>query len=178
MMRGFAYSQKLLALAGATVGAAFVTALLHHHVFGERIGRRIRAENLEGSLTKQINGMSEFDDSKLDALRAWVGRFRNQLGAEDSWERLVLQFGKDWDAQAGPKDERAGYSFQTGTFLLQSPVPSDWPRIVDAVSAAEQLRGVGIARFEMKASGDREHRTLDLVKIVVEIRASRPQHIP
>lgn len=173
MIRGIVYSRRLSALSTACVGAAFGMALFRHHLTRETTELRRRTADLEGTFTRQIAAKSDFEDSMLDALRVRVGKFRGQLGPEDTWEQLVRQFGKRWEIEAGPRDERDGYSLQVGTFLLLSPTPSDWPRIVEAVEAAEKFQGVGIAAFEMKSSGSREHRAVDLVRIVVAIHTRR-----
>jgi hypothetical protein len=61
---------------------------------------------------------------------------------------------------------------------MRSPATTDWPDIVDAVKDLEDCPGVRIIEFEMKTSGDRERRSVDLVKIVVAIQTLRSAAIP
>lgn len=174
MTRGVAYSRHALALGSAGLGVAWAMVLVHHLVAAVRTEHWRRAAELEGSLTKQVAARSDYEDSKLDAQRARVGSFRSRLAPGNTWDSLVRLFGKGWTAEPGPSDVREGFSLQAGTFILVSPAASDWPQIVEAVEAAEQRTGVGIASFEMKSSGNAERRTVDLVKIVVAIHA-RPR---
>jgi hypothetical protein len=62
--------------------------------------------------------------------------------------------------------------------MLKSPATTDWPQIVDAVKASESLPGVGIVGFEMKTSGDHEHRSVDFVRVVVAIQMLRSEVHP
>jgi hypothetical protein len=153
-------------------------ALVRHHLASEWDEQLHRTADLEGALSRQIAARSDCRDSDLDELRARVGTFRDQLGPEDAWEHLVRQFGNGWTAEARPRDDRDGYSFQIGTFVKLSPATSDWPAIVELVKTAEHIPGVGIAGFEMKSSGSRERRTVDLVRIVVAIHSRRTETIP
>jgi len=153
-------------------------AWLRHHMAGEWLEQRRRAAELEDAINKQVAAMSDCDDPHLNALRMLAGRLRGQLGTDDAWGRLVLLFGRDWTAEAGPKEQRAGYSTQTGSFVRLAPSPSDWPGVVNVVRSAEQLPGVGIAGIEMRSSGDRERRSLDIVKIAVAIHCRLPGSTP
>jgi hypothetical protein len=58
-----------------------------------------------------------------------------------------------------------------GVFFLASPVPSEWPSILETVGVAESLSGVGIVALEMKSSGGKERGSLGLVKVAVAIHA-------
>jgi hypothetical protein len=178
MTKGVAYSMHASALSATGLVAACAMMFAHLHIASEKTEQRRRAVHHEDDLSGRIAAKSDCEDSRLDALRARVGSFRGRLGPEDAWERIVRQFGKDWTAEAGPMDILDGYSFQVGTFLLVSPAISDWPGIIEAVKTAEQLPGVGIASIEMKSSGNREHRALDLVKIVVAIHGRRSGFVP
>jgi len=178
MIKGVKYSKRLSVASAACVGAACAMALLHQHVASKRFEHTRRAADLAGALSKQIASKSDFEDSNLNALRARVNRFRGQLGPEDAWERLVRQFGEGWTAEVGPRVSKGGYSFQNGSFVLPSPMASDWPRIVEAIKAAEHLPGVGIAKIEMKTSGKLEPRSIDIVRIVVAIHSRRIDSIP
>jgi hypothetical protein len=170
MIVGVAYSKPRAALSAAGLAAAFAMAWLQHHITGERHERLRQTTDLERNLANKIAAMSDFEDRNRDELRAQVDKFRVQLGPEGAWNRLVRQFGKDWTVDAGPRDDMDGYSVQVGTFRLQSPVTSDWSKIVEAVKASEQLPGVGIVGFEMKTSGDREHRSVNFVRVEVAIQ--------
>jgi len=174
MTRGVSYSRRWLAFSLTWVGAACAMALFRHQMAGESLERIRGAADREGTLSRQIAERSDSEDSNLIALRARIGRFRKQLGSADSWDLLVRQFGGSWTAEAGPRDDRADYSLQVGTFVRISPAVSDWPEIVRAVGLAEHIPGVGIAELEMRSSGNRDHRSMDLVKFVVAIRCRRP----
>ncbi len=174
MIRGVVYSKRLTFFGAAAVGAACVAALMRHHLVSEKVERRVRAADIEDSLSRQIAAISDCDDAHLEELRGRVGRFRGQLGPDDAWARLVRRFGQRWTSEAGQKEERDGYSFQVGTLMLISPSVSDWPGILDSVKAAEQIPGIGIAGLEMRSSGNRELRSMGMVKIVVAIHSRKP----
>jgi hypothetical protein len=175
--RGVAFSRPLLVAALAGVGAAAAMAALHRHLVGEADERRRDGEQAQAALASAIAGMYDCGDPDLAALRARVARFRGGLGSEDSWARLARQFGARWNAEEGVSDAKAGYSIQPGVFFLASPAPSDWPTILETVGAAESQPGVEIVAIEMKSSGDKERRSLDLVKIAVAIHARlAPNH--
>jgi hypothetical protein len=178
VIRGVTYSRGPLVLCLAAVGSACAMIWLRHNTAGDWMEQRRRSAELEGALIKRVAALSDCVVPHLNALHALVGRLRGQLGTEDLWARLVLLFGKDWSAEPGAKEQRTGYSTQTGTFVRLAPKAADWPRIVDVVRSAEQLPGVGIAWLEMRSSGDREHRSLDVVKIAVAINCRLPGSIP
>jgi len=178
MIDGVAYSKKRAAVSATGLCAAFAMAWLLHHTGGESREQLRRTADLERNMAGQIAALSDCEGQSLDALRAQVGRFRVQLGPEGAWGRVVRQFGKGWTADAGARDDRDGYSVQAGTFRLLSPATSDWPRIIEAVKASEQLPGVGIVGFEMKTSGDREHRSVSLVKVELAVQTLRSAPAP
>jgi hypothetical protein len=132
----------------------------------------------EAQLAATIAGMRAFSDLELATLRARVTRFRNGLGSPDSWSRAVRLFGAAWNSEAGQRTEKAAYSLQPGVFYLAKPAIADWPSVVEAVGAAEGLPGVEVVAVEMKSSGDRERRTLDLVKVAVAIHARLVPELP
>jgi hypothetical protein len=158
-------------LCATGVGAACLMALVHRALADERTDRRRRAADIESVLSRQIASKEDYGDSNLSELRGRVERFRRQLGPDDAWMRLVRQFGLRWAAEQGPKEDKDGYSIQVGTFLLTSPAASDWPEIIEAVGAAEQLPGVDVKGFEMRSTGSRKSRSVDTVKVVVTIHA-------
>ena len=169
MIRGVAYSRRLFAVSLGAVVAACAMALLHQLLTSGRIERRRRTMDIEGRLSGQILAMADCEDSRVEALRARVGRFQVQLRPEDTWERLMHLFGSRWKAEAGTQDNKEDFSYLVGTFTLLSPTVSDWPKILETIKASELLAGVGISRFEMKTSGTRKHRSVDLVTIAVAI---------
>jgi hypothetical protein len=173
VIRGVAFKNWRATACVAAVGSALLAALIHHHVARLRSEVLAQLADRERDLTRQVAERSGFEQADLDALRARVGKFRIQLGPVDSWERLARQFGKAWMAENGTRDDRDGYSVQDGTFQLQSPATTDWPEIVSAVKAAEDLPGVRIIGFEMRTSGDHERRSVDIVKVVVAIQTLR-----
>lgn len=177
MIRGIAYSRLSCALCVTGVGTACLMALVHRHLTGECTNRRCNSADLESSLSSQIASKKGCGESDLDELRKRVERFRGQLGPDDAWMRLVHQFGRRWKVEAGPKEDKDGYSIQIGTFLLTSPTVADWPEIIEAVGAAEQLPGVGIAGIQMRSTGSRKSRSVEIVRVLVDIHARLPRPI-
>jgi hypothetical protein len=173
MTRGVSYSRWCAAASAAGVGAALFAVLLHHHEIRGRSGRLEEIAAQENDLLAQIAAKSGFDRPAMEALRARVGRFRIHLGPDGSWDRAVRLMGKAWAADAGAREDREGYSVQAGTFRLQSPATNDWPQIVDAVRALGQIPGVGVIGFEMRTSGERERRSVELVEILVAVQTLR-----
>jgi hypothetical protein len=173
MIRGVSYSRWSAAVSAAGIGAALLAVLIHNHDVRSRSARLSEVAGRESDLLAQIGAKSGFDQTSMDALRAKVNRFRVRLGPEGSWDRAVRLMGKAWAAFAEPRDDREGFSVQTGTFRLESPATDDWPQIVEAVKGLEQIPGVGVIGFEMRTSGDRERRSVDLVKVLVAVQTLR-----
>jgi hypothetical protein len=169
MIRGVQYSMPLAGAGVAALAAATVMAWLRFDLNAEIVEQRSSASIAEASLSSQIAAKSIYERERLDALREQIGRFRMRLGTDGTWERVVRQFGPGWNAEMGVRDDRSGYSIQYGIFELVSPTVADWPRIVEAVRESEAVPGVGIAEFEMKASGGPGKRMLDLVRILVVV---------
>jgi hypothetical protein len=170
MIRGVSFSRVLAAAGSAAIVAACATLWLRLEVNSEDLEHRRLASGLEASLSAQISAKAVYDDARLEAMRSRVGRFRLQLGTNDTWDRLVRGFGEGWKAEVGPRDERNGFSIQYGVFRLKSPALADWPEIVERLKDSEALPGVGIVEFEMKTSGSREQRSLDMVRILVAVQ--------
>ena len=125
----------------------------------------------ERSLNAQIAGESEYDASRLNRVRDEVRSFQVQLGPRDAWEQVARIFAARWTLEVSSRDDREGYSTQSGSFRMQSPTVADWREIVDTVAAAEKAPGAAVTDFEMKAGGDRIHPAIDLVRIGVSIRS-------
>jgi hypothetical protein len=159
----------------ASVIAACAMSWRHLDLKANIAQQRRLAAVAEAKLTSEITAKSMYEGESLDALREQVGRSRVQLGDPGTWGRLVRQFGDGWTAESGPTEDRGGYVIRYGTVRLLAPSVTDWPRIVEAVKDSEAMRGVGIAEFEMRASGDRDRRSLDLVRILVAVQSSRTE---
>jgi hypothetical protein len=178
MIRGVAYSRRHAVACAISVFAVLSAAIIHHHIERERFAGLAQIDFMERDLTRQIASKSDCEQANLDALRTRAGRFRIRMGTEDCWDRLVRQFGKAWKTEVGTRDERGGYAVQVGAFQMRSPAATDWPDIVAAVKVLEDCPGVRIVEFEMTTSGDRERRSVDLVKIVVAMQMLRTAAIP
>jgi hypothetical protein len=171
MKRGVVFSKAAAAAALCGLGMAGAAEAAHRHL-ASQAGEALRSNQAaETALASAIGGLAAFGDSERASLRARVDRFRDGLGGGDSWSRLSRQFGERWAAEARPRERKSAYSIQTGSFYLNKPSLGDWPSIVDAVGAAEVLPGVEILAVEMRSSGDRDRRSLDLVKVAVAIHA-------
>lgn len=178
MIRGIEYSKPLAAACATAIIASCTMAWLRVGLNAKISEQRRRASTLESNLTGQMEAKSEYDDENLNALRERVGRLRTQLGPDGTWERVAGQFGDGWKSEPGPSDDKNGYSVRYGTFKLLSPAVTDWAKIVEAVRNSEAIPGVAIAEFEMKTSGGRDRRSLDLVRILVAVRTSRSAPYP
>jgi hypothetical protein len=173
MIRGIRYRRSLAIFGAAAVIAACASYRLRITLNAQIAERRLRASAQEASISRQIAEKIMYDDGRLRELRERVSRFRVTLGGEGTWDSLVRRLGNGWSAESGPMEDRGGYSVQYGTIKLLSHTVSEWPRIVEAVRDTEAMPGVGVAELEMKASGDRERRSLDLVRILVAVQTSR-----
>ena len=170
MTRGLAYSKGLVILCSAAIAALGA-------MFGacERLKSTVRehqrrASDNQSNLLVQITAGAEYENDRLEALRNNVHRIRLQVGANNTWDRIVKRFGGRWTVEAGPKKVRYGCSVQDGVFELKSPALADWFEIIDTLGDSEALPGVGVSEFTMKASGDLERRSLDLVRVVVTVQ--------
>jgi hypothetical protein len=173
MKEGITYSGRLASLCGVTLGAAILMAWLRQDLALRQTLKLRVAGKLEADLGRQIAANSDYEKSNLEALRTRVDRFQYFLGSENTWKEIIQQFGKSWRCEAGTKSDRDGYSVQMGTFELLSPALSDWSKTIEVIGTTESLPGVGIANFEMKTSGNSEHRSVDFVRIVVEVHSRR-----
>jgi hypothetical protein len=178
MIKGVQYSKALAGCAAVSVIAACAMSWRHLELGADIAQQRRRAADAESKLTSEIAGKSMYEGESLDALRDQVGRTRIQLGDAGTWSRLVRQFGDGWSAESGPTEDKGGYEIRYGTIRLLAPSVADWPKIVEAVRDSEAMRGVGIAEFEMRTSGDRDRRSLDLVRILVAVQSSRTEPTP
>lgn len=175
MIRGVQYSLPFAAVGVAALAATGSMIWLRFDLEARIAGQRRRASIAEASLSSQIAAKSMYERECLETLHSQVSRFRERLGTDGTWERAVGQFGSGWNAELGARDDRSGYSIQYGTLRLISPTLADWPRIIGAVRDSEAIPGVGIAEIEMKASGSRGQRTLDLVRILLAIKTRRAE---
>jgi hypothetical protein len=178
MIKGVQYSRALAGGAAASVIAACAMSWRHFELSANVAQQRRRAAVAESKLTSEIAARSMYEGESLDALREQVVRSRVQLGDAGTWGRLVTRFGDGWTAETGPTEDKGGYVIRYGTIRLLAPSVADWPKIVEAVRDSEAMRGVGIAEFEMRTSGDRDRRSLDLVRILVAAQSSRTESTP
>ena len=179
MIRGIAYSKSRAAACASALGALVAAGSMRHHVASARLSWQRLDAGREGALLAEIAGMRAYESPGPEDLRSQVRGFRARLGAPDTWEKLCVSLGKAWKAGAVRREDRDGYAASTGAFMLSAPSTSDWSRIVDAVRATEQVPGVGVVGFEMRTSGDREHRTVDLVRIEVSAHTrAAPREAP
>jgi hypothetical protein len=177
MRVGFKYSKLHIAAAAAGTGAACAAVWLHIVLGGETVEERRRGQDSEGSLTAQIAAKSMYGNARLSALRDEVARSSAQLGGKGSWESLVGRLGNAWACETETVEGMDAYPVRYGTFRLASPAVADWSAIVEAVGNSEAIPGVGIAEIEMKSSGDRTRRSLDLVRIQVAVQTSRAERL-
>lgn len=173
MTRGIVYSKRVAAASVVAIAAACATFWLSARLKSKVMERQHSTEVLVASLSAQIAAKSEFEDERLEMLRDRVRRIRLQLGGDDTWDRMVRKFGERWAVELGQKENKNGSSVQRGVFRLRSPKLSDWPEIIETIKDAETLPGVGIARFEMKTSGNLVRRSLDSVTILVAVQTRR-----
>jgi hypothetical protein len=178
MIKGVQYSKALAGGAAASVIAACAMSWRHLELGASIARQRQRAAVAEAKLTSEIAARSMYEGESLEALRDQVGRSRIRLGDAGTWGRLVGQLGDGWAADSGATEDKAGYVIRYGTIRLLAPSIADWPRIVGAVKDSEAMRGVGIAEFEMRTSGDHDRRSLDLVRILVAVHSSRTESTP
>jgi hypothetical protein len=178
MIRGIAYTKPLAAAAVAALAAAGGLFWMRTANAADRAGLRLRAESEERTLQARVSAMSAFDSKNVDELRTQVSRLRKQLGTKGAWERIVTRLGVGWASEAATKEDKAGYSVQTGTFSVLSHGVDEWPAIVETVGQLEAIPGVGIAGFEMNTSGSGDRRTLDTARMLVVVQTSRPAPTP
>ena len=174
MIRGVKFSRRLAAVAAAAAAAAFASAWHREALASDIAVERRRAADLEQQFAGRMGAIEMYSDEKLRALREQVGHSRVRLGEAGTWGRLVSRLGQGWASQPGPAEDRGGYSIQFGTLRLVATATADWPKIVDAVRISEATPGVRILELEMRASGDQDRRSLDLVRILLEVQSCRP----
>lgn len=178
MIRGVQYS-KPLAAGAAAVAIASSMLIWQHHELGAKISEQRRnAAIAESNLESEVAAKSMYESEYLNALRDQMSRSRVQLGDEGTWGRLVRRLGDRWSAEPGQMDGKGGQSIRYGTMRLLLPTVTDWAKIVEAVTNSEEIPGVGIAELEMKTSGSRDRRTLDLVRILIAIQTRRTGENP
>jgi hypothetical protein len=173
MKRGFAYSRPLAVSAIAALAAVAASYAFQAAMSARLLDQRRRAEIVEAGLSGRIAARSAYDGASLEALRTKARRFRVSLGQEGTWRGVGVLLGGDWAAVPGAKEERRGYSVQSGEFRLSSSSVGAWPAIVRAVSDLEAIPGVDVAEFEMRTTGDAASRSLEVARIVVEARERR-----
>jgi len=151
-------------LAACAFAAAFA---VRRHTAGELSELLRQGSAREADLRARIAGLGPCEAADLEELRARVRGMRSRLGAPDTWDRVIRLLGGAWACGPLRLDERDGYAVGTGSVTLRQPTVADWPAIVDAVRAIEGVQGARVCGFEMRTSGDRERRAVDLVSIAV-----------
>ena len=141
----------------------------------ERIAWVAAAKGSEEELARQIVTLSAFSDAELAAFRSKAKKYRSHLGPESTWNELGKKVGGAWSIESGAKVENSGSTIERGILVRSSPTVADWQDAVDTVGSLELMPGVTVLRFEMRTSGDLEHRSVDLLKIEVESRIRRAQ---
>ena len=170
MKRGLSYSKTLAALCAASAVAAFAMGSLRHEVSLAVARNRSTAAAREGGLSAQIAAKSPYENEDLEALRLRAQALRGSLGDDSTWEKLTTRAAGRWRVEAGADDRKNGYKQRVATMTLLSASVADWPEVVKAVGDLESIPGIGIAEFEMKTSGGREQRTLDVARVLVSVR--------
>jgi hypothetical protein len=173
MKVGMTYSKPIAATAITTLLAACGIAWINSALKSDAEGRKRRASDRDASLSAQVVERASYENFSLEALRDEIGRFRVQLGGEGTWENLARMFGERWKAEPGQQEDKDGYSIRFGTLRLSSPETGDWPGIMEAVRKCEATPGVGVTDIEIKTSGNRERRSMDLVRIAVAVETNR-----
>jgi hypothetical protein len=163
----------MAALCAASICTAAAIWLVRETVARERM-ERLRAINASiESLTQQISSLSAFNDAELGALRSRVENYQTFLGPESTWNELKERFGDRWSIESGARHDTGKSTNQTGILSLKSPNLEDWQTAVDALGSLKRLAGVNVVRFEMRAAGDYEHRSVEILKVVIETHVVR-----
>jgi hypothetical protein len=176
MKKGVVFTGNKVAVAAASIAAAAVVLLAR----GE-LKKKVSREAAQGQfqiqqMEDQVRAETDFDETHIVGLRQKVRRFRERLGDEGTWSRLLSGLGGGWAMEAVTRADREGYTIQYGTFRMKAPMVSDWQAILATVRFAEGLPGVGIGEFEMRAVGDGVQSSLSLVSmvVVVQSRSTKP----
>lgn len=128
----------------------------------------------ESALAAQISAISGCKDEDLEVLRAKIGHIRLQMGDDVTWTRMESKLGAQWQRQGASWTEESGFSLRTEILERRHPDIDDWLEIVRSVKAWEAVPGVSVVAFEMRTSGGRDHRTLDLARVTLSVRSRTP----
>jgi hypothetical protein len=173
MIKGITYSKRVAVTCTMVLGAAMLISWLSQK-FAAAQDQRLRSTlNLEEQLSRQVAALSEFGDRNLAGLRSYVSHFQLLLGSKDQKETVVRTFGASWARDSGSVEEKEGYSLSTDIYRKVSPALSDWQRTVDILRSLEEVPGVSVTGFEMSTSGDRNQRSVDVLRVKVETRTRR-----
>ncbi len=170
MIKSATYSKRMAAVCLVGLGAAASISCLSRHITSTRNHQLRSLLVSEGELSRQIAALSEFGDANLASLRSTVVRLRLPVGAKDQSETLVKGFGDSWTHESGGAETKDGISLKTDIFKKLSPEPSDWWKTVETLRSLEEVPGITIVSFEMRTSGDRNHRSVDILRVMVESR--------
>jgi hypothetical protein len=173
MRKKYTCSRRISAVFALAICAVAFVLLVRRSLALDRIAWLAAANSSSDALTRQVTALSDFGDADLVALRSKSNAYQSRLGSEGIWSELEKNYGGSWSIESGAKHENGGSLNQTGILTKISPTVGDWQTAVDTLGTLEHLPGVAIARFEMKTSGDLEHRSVDMLKIVIAINAHR-----
>jgi hypothetical protein len=174
MIEGVEQSKRQATVCAFALGLTAAMVCVHREVATEWDRRLRRMDDSGTGIEKQIALRKNYEDSDLAALRARVNHFRSLSGPAGTFEFLLKTLGNDWAVESGPKVERDGFSVQLCTFWMHTPNLADWQKAIGILGILEGVPGVGIAGFKMKTSGDREHRKVEILEIIVEVRSCHP----
>jgi hypothetical protein len=171
MNAGIQYSKPLAVLCALAVCTASLPFLYYRRNAAERTLQIKVLESLARNGALQIAARSSFGDSNLASLRLRAAQSQALFAPGDTLDMVVGQLASSWSAESGPNLDRDGFRIQSRKLSMISPSLTDWPKVVDILGALERLPGVGITKFEMRTSGDSDHRNVDKLEIDVEIRS-------
>jgi hypothetical protein len=178
MKKGVVCSRSLLVVAGVLFTLTCGLIWLRFKLKAELADRTRSDVATENALATQIAAMPGSEDEDLDLLRSKIDRIRLQLGDGLTWPRMVSTLGPQWQPQTSTWTEKSGASLRTEILERRNPELEDWPEIVSSVNALESFPGVSISDFEMRTSGSRENRTLDVTRVTLSIRSRMPSNSP
>ena len=172
MKKGFDYSDRILIAAVLAIGLSGVLAWARSAAATSVTETRRRGAELESALGAQIAAKAEFDHARLESLKADVRRFRSHLGSKEAWQHMTDTLGKRWICEDIAREDSGGYSLQSGSLSMLSPLTADWPQIMDALKTISEMPGVSLVEIRVRSKGGREGRTLESVKIRVAVRSN------
>ena len=173
MIRGCSYRKSRAFVCAAAALAFGAACMLRRHTAGGLSARMAQNADREATLRGRMAALGPCDLKDVEELRTKVSGMRSRLGAADTWDRLIRSLGAAWEAGPLERKEKEGYAVCAGTLRLRQPSTSDWAAIIDAVRAIEAVPGASVSGFEMRTSGDRVRRAVDVVSVAVSTETER-----